>query len=109
MRYQYHCQETGENAHIDLPMDQAPEIGHEIKQDGKVFVRVYSVHEAAVPQAFTARNKGVTSSSLPRHWKYHKGLFDAAGKPQFASRAEAENACARASHEDGTDISFGQA
>ncbi len=90
-------------------MDEAPDLGHQITHDdGRVFERVFSAPEVKVPQAFTARHKGVTSHSLPRNWKHHKGEFSPEGKPRFATGAEAANACARAAHLDGTEVAYGE-
>ena len=103
MEYLYVCKADGTNATIDLSMKDAPEIGHEITHDdGRVFERVFSAPQVSIPQAFTARGKGVTSNQLPRYWRHHKGSFDPVGKPRFETQAEINEAVARSNHNDTT-------
>lgn len=97
----------GERITVDLPMDEAPEIGEARVVNGTTFKRVFSAASFVDSRNGSMKFPRFESHQLPRWWKHHKGAFSPAGKPRFSNRGEVDEAVAAANHDD-THIKYGE-
>jgi hypothetical protein len=106
MRYEFESA-FGERIEIDIPVDEAPEIGSTRVVDGTTYKRVASLAQFVDSRNGSTKFPRFESHQLPRNWKHHKGEFGPTGKPRFANKAEVDEAVARARGDD-TEIAYGE-
>lgn len=95
MLYEYKSKD-GHVIEREVPMTNAPPVGHMIVHQDKAYYRIMSPLATPIVQA----DVHFTSYSRPRFDKFHKGEFNAQGQPLFSKRAEVNELVARANHND---------
>lgn len=94
MKYDYVCDETGEAKVIECSMKDAPD--WTFVEDGKKWRRAMSAGSVRVRGVDRdARGNRIGNRSLPRNWPFAK-KHDSAGRPVFESKAERDEAHAKA-------------
>jgi len=117
MIYEFEA-EDGTLVEVEMDAANAPDIGEPLVLDGVEYRRVFSLPQVCGARDGSTRWPRFTSKQLPRYvrgskaseefWKGHKSGFNAQGQPRFASRHEAEEACARQNGQGDFETRYGE-